>query len=250
MSQIVLRNVSKCFNGVAALDDVSLSVVDDTTTAVVGPSGGGKSTLLQLINGLVRPDSGRVTVFDKPIDYDKLPQLRLQIGYAVQGTGLFPHMTVWQNITLLARLNGWQTNRTRERAHQLMNLVGLPGAMRGRYSHELSGGEQQRVGLCRAMMLNPRVFLLDEPFGALDPITREEIQREFARIQKSEARTTLLVTHDLREAMRLGDRLVILNEGRVVQDATREDVLDHPADDFVKSLVHSQLDTWRLEDSD
>jgi osmoprotectant transport system ATP-binding protein len=233
MSQIVLQNVSKRFNGVAALEDISLAAVDDTTTAIVGPSGSGKSTLLQLINGLVRPDGGRVTVFGSPIDYHNLPQLRLQIGYAVQGTGLFPHMSVWKNITLLARLNGWQAERTRERARQLMDLVGLPEGMSGRFPHELSGGEQQRVGLCRAMMLNPRVFLLDEPFGALDPITREEIQREFARIQRSEARTILLVTHDLREAMRLGDRLVILNEGRIVQDATRDEVLDQPADEFV-----------------
>jgi len=248
MSQIVLQNVSKRYHDVTALADVSLAIADNTTTAVVGPSGSGKSTLLQLINGLVHPDAGAVTVFGRPIDYDNLPRLRLQIGYAVQGTGLFPHMSVWRNITLLARLNGWPPEKTRERAGQLMDAVGLPETMRARLPHELSGGEQQRVGLCRAMMLNPQVFLLDEPFGALDPITREEIQREFRRIQRLEARTILLVTHDLREAMRLAERLVILNNGRVVQDAARGEILESPADDFVESLVHSQLETWRLED--
>jgi osmoprotectant transport system ATP-binding protein len=245
MSQIVFEDVTKYYNGETALAKIDLTVEDDRTTAVVGPSGGGKSTLLQLVNGLVRPERGRVKVFGKPIDYDNLPALRLQIGYAVQGSGLFPHMTIWDNITLLARLGRWKSNRLRERAEHLMNLVGLPLALARRYPGELSGGEQQRVGLCRAMMLNPRLFLLDEPFGALDPITRDEIHREFIRIQQSEARTILLVTHDLREALRLAQHLVILNHGEIVQYDTREELLKHPANDFVRSLVHSQLDNWR-----
>jgi len=245
MTQIVLDKVTRHYGGFTAVDNVDLAIEDDTTTAIVGPSGGGKSTLLQLVNGLVRPDEGRVSVFGTPIDYDRLSELRLQIGYAVQGTGLFPHMRVWDNISLLARLNHWEPERIRERARRLMDLVGLAESMKTRFPYQLSGGEQQRVGLCRAMMLNPPVFLLDEPFGALDPITRDEIHGEFLNIQKTEPRTILLVTHDLREAMRLAQHLVIVNHGKVVQDAAREDILKNPADDFVRSLVHSQLETWK-----
>ena len=242
MPQIVLENVSKYYGEEAALDNVSLTIEDDTTTAIVGPSGSGKSTLLQLINGLVRPDRGRLVVFGSPIDYDNLPGLRHQIGYAVQGTGLFPHMKVWENITLLARICGWTRAAIRERADRLMALVSLPGSLSARYPHELSGGQQQRVGLCRAMMLNPPVFLLDEPFGAVDPITRDDIHREFLRLQKFEPQTIVLVTHDMREAVRLAKRLVILNEGRVVQDDRVDAVLEHPADEFVRELLRSQLD--------
>src|SRR5262245_37479995 len=160
MAQISFDRVSKLYGEEKALHEVSLTLVDDVTTAVVGPSGSGKSTLLQLINGLVRPSQGSVRVFGQPIDYQQLPRLRLQIGYAVQGTGLFPHLTVEGNVTLLARLARWDPERIRARAEELMKLVGLPAEYARRYPHELSGGQQQRVGLCRAMMLGPRVFLL------------------------------------------------------------------------------------------
>lgn len=241
MSLIALKNASKSYYGETALRDISLNIEDNTTTAIVGPSGGGKSTLLQLVNGLVRPDRGTVTVFGRPIDYDALTSLRLKIGYAVQGTGLFPHMRVWDNITLLARMVGWSGDRTRERAEHLMDLVGLQRLLATRYPHELSGGQQQRVGLCRAMMLNPEIFLLDEPFGALDPITREEIHREFLGLQRSEPRTIVLVTHDLREAVRLAKYLVILDRGELIQYDERDTVLRRPTNDFVRDLVHSQL---------
>jgi osmoprotectant transport system ATP-binding protein len=242
MAQITLEHVSKQYAAEKALRDVSLAFADDVTTAVVGPSGSGKSTLLQLINGLVRPDRGRVFVFGKPIDYGHLPELRRQIGYAVQGTGLFPHLTVERNLTLPARLAGWHAGRARARAGELMRLVGLPAAYARRYPHELSGGQQQRVGLCRAMMLNPRVFLLDEPFGALDPVTRADIHREFLRLQASEARTIVLVTHDLREARKLAQRLAVLEHGRLVQHGPAAEVLRDPADDFVRTFFQSQLE--------
>jgi len=247
MAQIFLDSITKTYGVRPALDNVSVAFEDDATTAVVGPSGGGKSTLLQLINALVRPDAGRVLVFGSPIDYAKLPALRLQVGYAVQGTGLFPHMTVEENITLLARLSRWDERRMRQRTDDLMRLVGLTSDFNTRYPHELSGGEQQRVGLCRAMMLNPPVFLLDEPFGALDPITREEIHGEFLKLRRSESRTIILVTHDVREALKLADRVVVLSDGRIVQHGTTREIVEEPRSEFVRDLFASQLEPWRLE---
>jgi osmoprotectant transport system ATP-binding protein len=242
MPQIVLEKVSKSYGGQRALEDVDLAFADDVTTALVGTSGSGKSTLLQTINGLVRPTAGTVHVFGKPIDYRRLPELRVQIGYAVQGTGLFPHMTVEQNILLLARLQGWDAERTRARSAALMKLVDLPPEYARRYPHQLSGGQQQRVGLCRAMMLNPRIFLLDEPFGALDPVTRREIHEEFLRLQASEPRTIVLVTHDLGEAVKLAQRLVVLDDGRVAQHGPCAEVLGAPATAFVRDFFHAQLE--------
>ncbi len=242
MGSIRLENVSHSYGRDPALQEVNLTFAEGVTTAVVGPSGSGKSTLLQTINGLVRPDRGTVSVFGKPIDYQRLPELRRQSGYAVQGTGLFPHLTVWRNITLLARLEGWEAERIRARGEQLMKLAGLPLDYRERHPHELSGGQQQRVGLCRAMMLNPRIFLLDEPFGALDPVTRREIHREFLHLQEAEPRTMVLVTHDLREAIRLAQRIVVLDRGRVVQHDGCDDVRHAPENEFVRGFFQSQLD--------
>jgi osmoprotectant transport system ATP-binding protein len=243
MAQITFDRVSKFYDQEKALQDVSHAFADGITTAVVGPSGSGKSTLLQLINGLVRPSQGSVFVFGKAIDYGRLPELRRQIGYAVQGTGLFPHLSVDGNITLLARLAKWDRDRIRARAEELLRLVDLPREYARRYPHELSGGQQQRVGLCRAMMLNPRIFLLDEPFGALDPITRKEIHREFLRLHEAEARTVVLVTHDLTEARKLGQRLVVLEHGRVAQHDTCDEVIRNPANAFVREFFLSQLET-------
>src|SRR5260370_18869611 len=197
MPDIFFQGVSKSYGKEAALHDGDVAFVDGVTRAVVGPSGSGKSTLLQLINGLVRPSSGTVQVYGKPIDYDRLPELRRQIGYAVQGTGLFPHLTAFRNITLLARLVGWKPERIHSRARGLMERVGLPWTFATRYPHQLSGGEQQRVGLCRALMLQPPLFLLDEPFGALDPVTRNEFQQEVLRLQQSKPPPIVRVTHDL-----------------------------------------------------
>jgi len=236
MPQITLDNVTKSYGLKAALSGVSIEFEDGLTTAVVGRSGAGKSTLLQSINGLVRPESGHVRVFGSTIDYGRLPALRRRIGYAVQGTGLFPHMTAGDNITLLARLVGWPPDRVANRREELMRLVELPAEYAARYPHELSGGEQQRVGLCRAMMLDPPMFLLDEPFGALDPITRGEIHGEFKRLQDASARTMVMVTHDVREAVDLAHRLVVLDDGRVLQHAPTEEVLERPANETVRAL--------------
>ncbi len=239
--EIIFEEVTKTYNRHRALDTVSLRLEGNVTTSVVGPSGSGKSTLLQLINGLERPDSGTIRVDGASIDYNRLPEMRRGMGYAVQGTGLFPHLSVFRNISLLAALTGWEKVRIRERVVELMELVDLPREYAPRYPYELSGGEQQRVGLCRAMMLNPRFLLLDEPFGSLDPITRNEIHREFLKLQQPEPRTVVLVTHDLREAIKLGQRLVILHKGKVVQQGGCEEVARSPANDFVTELLNTQL---------
>ncbi len=242
MTQIMFQQVTKWFGDYEALRDVRLDFADRQTTAVIGPSGSGKSTLLQLINGLERPTHGAVMVFGDPIDYARLHELRLRIGYAVQGTGLFPHLTVKQNITLLAVLAKWERDRVETRAEELMKLVDLPLSFAPRYPHELSGGQQQRVGLCRAMVLDPPIFLLDEAFGALDPITRNEIHEQFLQLQQAAPRTVVMVTHDMREALKLADQIVILNDGCVEQTGPCKEVAQHPSTDFVRGFLHAQLE--------
>jgi len=236
MNPIVFENVQKAYNQKIALKQISLCFALNKTTAVIGPSGSGKTTLIQLVNGLLKPDQGKVFVFGEEIDYSKLPELRRKLGYAVQGTGLFPHLSVLKNITLMANMNHWDSERIHDRVMELMELVSLPFSYSIKYPHELSGGEQQRVGLCRAMMLNPKIFLLDEAFAALDPITRSEIHVEFLKLQKLEARTIVFVTHDLREALKLGDHIIILNQGRIEQMGAPGDILDNPATKFVEKF--------------
>ena len=217
---------------------ISARLPKDVTTALVGESGSGKSTLLQIINGLVMPDSGRVLVNGVPLDYDDLPALRRKMGYAVQGAGLFPHLTVERNITLMASLEHWPAERIAERYHYLLDLLELPAAdYSSRYPHSLSGGQQQRVSLCRAMMLNPPLMLLDEPFSALDPITRRSIHEEFIRLQAAEARSMILVTHDMGEAIKLAQYLVILKDGEIVQQGEIDEVRAAPGDEYVSRLL-------------
>jgi len=242
MPAISLEHVYKSYGGNDyALHDIHLTFAENVTTAVVGTSGSGKSTLLQLINGLERPSQGKVFVFGNEIDYARLPMLRRRLGYAVQGTGLFPHLSVAENITLLAVLEKWEAPRIQARTEELMQLVGLPLDFAGRYPHQLSGGQQQRVGLCRAMMLDPKIFLLDEAFGALDPITRSEIHEEFLHLQKAAPRTIVMVTHDLKEALKLAQQIIILDKGRIEQIGSGEQMLENPATEFVVNFFKSQL---------
>lgn len=238
---VEFNGVSKRFNaGPPVLEHVDLALPVGLTTAVVGASGSGKTTLLQLVNALHTPEHGEIRVFGEPIPSD-LVSFRRRIGYAVQGAGLFPHLTNRQNVELLARLSGWNRERRDRRYRALMAEMELPLEVSDRYPHTLSGGQQQRLGLCRALMLEPRLLLLDEPFSAVDPITRVGIYRTFQQVQAQEGVSTLLVTHDMREAVRLAGHLVILSEGRVLQAGSTRDVLDHPADDYVRSLVTEQL---------
>jgi osmoprotectant transport system ATP-binding protein len=202
----------------------------------VGESGSGKSTLLRMVNGLVLPDTGDVKLLGEKIDYKNLPAIRRTMGFAVQGAGLFPHLTVMENITLIARLESWSEERISQRYDELFDLLALSGEFSDRYPHMLSGGQQQRVSLCRAMMLNPPLMLLDEPFSALDPITRRNIQDEFLNLQTVERRSVILVTHDMGEAEKLADFLVIIREGEVIQQGTLAEVESNPADEYVSRL--------------
>lgn len=233
--------VSKSFSrDHKVLDNIHLALPVGVTTAVVGESGCGKTTLLQLINAVLEPDEGAVKVFGDPIPANR-HKFRRTIGYSVQGAGLFPHMTNRDNVTLLSRLEGWGTETIQARYLALLDEMGLPRDISQRYPAELSGGQQQRVGLCRALMLRPRLLLLDEPFATIDPITRVEIYECFRKVQESEGVSTLLVTHDMREAAKLGSWIVIVRAGSIVQAGPTKEVLAEPADAYVDRLLREQL---------
>ncbi len=241
MSPIIFKQVSKYYEGKKILDAVSFEIDENKITAIIGRSGSGKSTTLKAMNGLVRPSDGNISIFGNEINYESINQLRLNIGYSVQGTALFPHLDVFENISLLARLNNWDQKRIQERSDMLINLVNIPSEFKNKYPYELSGGEQQRVGICRAMMLNPKIFLLDEAFGALDETTKNEIHKELLKIQKTEPRTIVLVTHDLHEAFKLADKIIVLEKGVVQQIGNKEEILTS-TNDFVKYFVKSQAE--------
>ena len=242
MASIHFHKVGKRFGATPALQDVTLAVAPSKISAVIGRSGCGKSTLLKMINGLVRPDTGQVDVFGGPINYRRLPEFRKRIGYAVQGTGLFPHLTVARNITLLAQLEGWSRENSDRRLAQLLTLVQLDSDLLGRYPHELSGGQQQRVGLCRAMMLQPAILLLDEPFAALDPLTRNDIHQQLLELQKAEPTTVVLVTHDMREALKLADHIVVMAQGRIIRQAPTEQLIQSCSGEDPDQLLLSLME--------
>ena len=203
---------------------------------MIGRSGSGKSTLLRTVNGLIQPTEGEVRLQGQLFNYSDPSRERLKMGYVVQGVGLFPHLTVSQNIAIASRLQK-QKSDLPKRVSDLLAQVGLSPSYQSKFPHELSGGEQQRVGLCRALFLDPPVLLMDEPFGALDPITRYEIQHEVLRLQKDQPRTMILVTHDMREAQKLADDIVVLEKGVVIQADSKENVLQRPTHPVVKSLI-------------
>lgn len=230
------RDVSLRRGDVLALDRVSIALPLGRTTAVLGASGSGKSTLVQLVIGLLRPDTGVVRTLGEPVDYANPRPLRKRIGYAVQDVSLFPHLPIRQNILLPATLDGWSVADKQSRLHELLELMRLPADVLERYPHELSGGQQQRAGLCRAMLLHPELLLLDEPFSGLDTMTRAGIHEQFLKMQQREPVSTVLVTHDPQEAINLSHSLAVMRDGRVQQFGAVREVIDNPANDYVRHL--------------
>ena len=230
------HDVSLRRGDVVALENVSLKLKLGQTTAILGESGSGKSTLVQLIIGLLRPDSGTVKTLGADIDYDKPRPLRKRIGYAIQDVALFPHLRIRDNIVLPGRLSGWSEPASTSRLKELLDLMQLPEDVLDRYPHELSGGQQQRAGLCRAMMLHPELLLLDEPFSGLDTLTRRGIHEQFLSLQEREAVSCVLVTHDPQEAINLAQDIVVMRNGRLQQHGTVDEVMNRPANSYVGHL--------------
>ncbi len=237
---IEFTRVDKSFGTVQAVSDLSFTVENGSVCVLIGPSGCGKSTTLRMINRLLEPDFGTIEVDGIALrDYEP-SQLRLRTGYVIQSVGLLPHMSVWQNIALVPRLLKWEKKRRISRAEELLDLVGLdPKLYRDKYPRELSGGEAQRVGVARALAADPPYLLMDEPFGAVDPLTRTSLQQEFRKIQERLRKTVVLVTHDLDEAIFLGDTIALMKDGSLRQHGTAAELLTAPKDDFVADFVGS-----------
>ena len=238
MKMIRLEHVTKSFGRYKALDDVSIVVEEGEFLTVIGRSGCGKTTMLRMINGLQKPDSGKVYAAGEDVGEADLIRLRRKIGYVIQNKGLFPHMTVEKNIIYVPVISGQKDKRqNRKLAEELIGLVGLEREMLDRYPEELSGGQQQRVGIARALASRPKLLLMDEPFGALDEITKRAMQNELLALQKKLGMTVVFITHDIREAMKLGDRVLVMEQGKIAQCDTPENVKKNPADEFVKELI-------------
>jgi osmoprotectant transport system ATP-binding protein len=236
---IEYRSISKTFaDGTEAVTDFSLELPSRTTTVLVGSSGCGKTTLLRMVNRMVDPTHGQVLIDDVDVATRNRVELRRSIGYVMQHAGLLPHRKVMDNVATVLRLNGMGKKQANARAHEVLETVGLDSSHANKYPSQLSGGQQQRVGVARGLAADPNILLMDEPFGAVDPIVRDELQRELLRLQRELDKTIVFVTHDIDEAFLLGDQVVILKQGGVVaQVGSPAEILSHPADDFVRSFV-------------
>lgn len=243
---IALENVSKAYARRIALHPVAVEFVPSGTTVLIGPSGCGKSTLLRMIVGLVKPDTGRVVIDGIELAKDNVEDLRHRIGYVIQDGGLFPHLTAGENVALLARHLRREPAWIIERQRVLSALAGIPADALARYPQQLSGGQRQRVGLMRALMLDPPLLLLDEPLGALDPITRNELQGELKSIFGQLGKTVIMVTHDMAEAAYFAHDVVMMREGRIIQRGTIEDLLERPADPYVNAFISAQRMPGRI----
>lgn len=235
-SAVAWEGVSRRYGEAVALDGFTLDVPAGTLLALVGASGSGKTTLLRTVNRLVRPDEGRVRVDGRDVGDGPVEALRHDIGYVIQSIGLLPHLTVAENIAIVPRLLGWSAERRRERVAELLDLVSLPFALAGRRPAELSGGQAQRVGVARALAAGPKLMLMDEPFGALDPVTRDELGRATRDLHERLGLTTILVTHDVGEALLLADRIAVLGEGRLLADAAPTELIGGHPDPAVDAL--------------
>jgi len=246
---IRLEKLTKLFPGQAypAVDNLSLEVPEGEICVLVGPSGCGKTTTMKMINRLVEPTSGKIYVGGQDVTQMDPIQLRRSIGYVIQEIGLFPHMTIAQNIATVPALQKWPKDKIEKRVSELLELVGLnPAEFRHRYPRELSGGQRQRIGVVRALGVDPPIMLMDEPFGAIDPINRARLQDEFLRIQRRIKKTIVFVTHDIDEAIKMGDRIAIMRQGKLVQYGTPDEILSLPANDFVADFVGADRTLKRL----
>ncbi|MDZ5720690.1 choline ABC transporter ATP-binding protein OpuBA [Bacillus sp. SXabc123] len=235
---LTLENVSKTYKGgKKAVNNVNLKIAKGEFICFIGPSGCGKTTTMKMINRLIEPSAGKIFIDGENIMEQDPVELRRKIGYVIQQIGLFPHMTIQQNISLVPKLLKWPEQKRKERARELLKLVDMGPEYLDRYPHELSGGQQQRIGVLRALAAEPPLILMDEPFGALDPITRDSLQEEFKKLQKTLHKTIVFVTHDMDEAIKLADRIVILKAGEIVQVGTPDDILRNPADEFVEEFI-------------
>ncbi|MBY5447702.1 ABC transporter ATP-binding protein [Rhizobium leguminosarum] len=238
MTMIEIRNVTKRYGVATVVDNVSMSVEKGEITVIVGTSGSGKSTLMRMINRLVPITEGEIFVGGQNVMDVEVTELRRKIGYAIQGHGLFPHRTVAQNIATVPQLLDWDSTRIAKRVEELLGLFNLdPATFADKYPHQLSGGQQQRVGVARALAAEPELLLMDEPFGALDPVIRGKAQDDLLAIQKQFGTTVILVTHDMDEAFHLGNQIAVMSEGRLLQCSTPEKILTEPADPFVQQLT-------------
>jgi osmoprotectant transport system ATP-binding protein len=238
---IEIDKVSKSYGNRRVVDDLSLAVGAGALCVLLGSSGCGKSTTLRMINRLIPTDSGSIRVGGEDVTLVPPEALRRRIGYAIQSIGLFPHWTVEDNIATVPRLLKWRETRVRDRISELLELFRFdPPSYRGKYPHQLSGGEQQRVGVARALAADPELLLMDEPFAAVDPITRDALQAELARIHQTTGKTIVFVTHDIDEALRLATMIAIMDRGQIVQLGAPLDILEHPANDFVREFVGRQ----------
>jgi osmoprotectant transport system ATP-binding protein len=238
---IQLQSVSKSYGRSLVVDDVSLTIEAGKTSVLIGPSGSGKSTLLALMIGLEAPDRGAILIDASPLTPHSARLLRRRMGYVIQDGGLFPHLTVRQNVELMAKEGGWSAAEREQRLDELSALTSIAPPALERYPFELSGGQRQRVSLMRALMLDPDILLMDEPLGALDPMIRVELQDQLKGIFQSLAKTVLLVTHDLSEAAFFGEKIILMHEGRIAQQGQFHDLVEHPAEPFVGQFVNAQL---------
>jgi osmoprotectant transport system ATP-binding protein len=237
------RGVSKSFNGTTVVHPFDLVIEAGEVVVLLGPSGCGKTTILRMVAGLSAPTSGQITVDLIPLNAPTLSAVRRKLGYVIQEGGLFPHLTAIENVTLIARHDGWPRKKIDERLSELVQMTQFPSDALDRYPNELSGGQRQRLSLMRALFQNPRILLLDEPLGALDPLIRAGLQRDLNDVFARIGATVLLVTHDLVEAGRFADRVCVMNAGRIVQQGPFADILEKPSDDFVRDFVSSQVVT-------
>lgn len=235
---VEFKQVSKDYGAGFVLENFNLTVPKEQIVTIIGPSGCGKTTILKMINRLIEPEGGQILLEGSNIGTFDPVELRRNIGYVIQQIGLFPHMTIEENISVVPRLKGEPRRQLKARTEELLALIGLkPEAYRKRYPHELSGGQQQRIGVARALAANPSIVLMDEPFSALDPISRIQLQKELIKLNEQVKKTIVFVTHDIDEALKIADQIVLLKDGRVVQAGTPEELLNNPADDFVREFI-------------